>query len=153
MAIIKSKPYKGIELEFDDEKHRFSINGKSILSVTGATGMVDKSAPLMFWAVKLFREFLIDKLSQGIITEELILEGSRQHTIKKEKAADIGTQIHKWCGEYIMGKNPAIPEDDKIKNGALAFLKWIDENKVKFLNSEEIIYSKKYDYAGIIDLE
>ena len=53
--IIKTTPYKDITLEFDEEKHRFMIAGRDIISVTGATSMIDKSGPLMGWAVKLFR--------------------------------------------------------------------------------------------------
>lgn len=151
---MKTKPYKDITLEFDEQKHRFTIDGRDIISVTGATSMVDKSAPLMGWAVKLFREFLIDKVQRGfIITEDTIQEGSKQHTIRKEEAKDIGTQIHEWINQYIEGKKIKVPDDEKIKNGVLAFLKWENENKVKFLKSEENIYSKKYDYAGILDIE
>jgi hypothetical protein len=38
-----------------------------------------------------------------------------------------------------------------VANGAIAFLKWVDENKIKFISSEQIIYSKKYNYVGIMD--
>lgn len=151
---MKTKPYRDITLEFDEEKHRFTIDGREIVSVTSATSMVDKSGPLMAWAVKLFREFLVDKIQKGlVIDEETIYEGSKQHTIRKEEAKDIGTQIHEFINLYIEGKKPKIPEDEKVKNGVLAFMKWIDENKVKFLKSEEPIYSRKYDYAGILDIE
>jgi hypothetical protein len=147
-------PYKGITLEFEEEKHKFTIAGRSILSVTAITGMIDKSGALIGWAVKLFREFLLDKISNGEnITPETVVEGSRQHSIKKQQAADIGTEIHEWVNEFIDKKNPKMPDKEAVKNGALAFLKWIDENKVKFLKSEEIVYSKKYDYAGILDAE
>jgi len=147
-------PYKGITIEFDEEKHRYTINGRIIVFVTQVTGIIDKSGPLIGWAVKLFREFLLKKLNAGEpITEEAIHEGSRQHAIKKQEAADIGTQIHEWVNQYITGKKPPIPEIEQVKNGVLAFLKWIDENKVKFLASEEIVYSKKHDFAGILDAE
>lgn len=153
--MIKTKPYKDIVLEFDETRHIFYVNGEKLnTSVTGITGIIDKSGALVGWAVKLFREFLLEKISSNKnITEDDVLSGSKQHIIAKQKAGDIGTEIHKWAELYIKKKNPPMPEDEKVKNGALAFLKWIDENKVKFINSEECIYSKKYKYAGILDLE
>jgi len=158
--IITTKPYKGVTVKFDKVNHKFTVfdkkspDGRKVESVTGATGKLDKSGALVGWAVKLFREFLYEKLRDGMkITEDLVFEGSRQHTIRKDKGADIGTAIHELIELYIKGKKPATPEDEKIKNGFLAFLKWQNENKVRFLKSEEIVYSRKYDFAGIMDIE
>jgi len=38
-------------------------------------------------------------------------------------------------------------------NGVTAFLRWIKEYKVKFIESERLVYSKKYDYVGLMDLK
>ena len=152
MATIKTKPYKDITLEFEEERHRFTIAGRNIISVTGATGMIDKSGPLMGWQEKLTREDLMADVGK-ILTAEIILRATTIHRKKKLEAADTGTLIHKWINLYIEGKKPKIPDDEKVKNGVLAFMKWIDENKIKFLKSEEYIYSKKHDYAGILDIE
>lgn len=150
--INKVKPYKDIVLEFDDEKHRFTIEGRSIISVTGATSIIDKSRPLIFWAIGLAKNHLLEKLNSGQpITEADILEASQQHSIVKEKAATIGDMVHTWAEEYITGKKPKIPEDEKVKNGVLAFMKWIDETKIEIVESERIGYSKKYNFAGILD--
>lgn len=158
--IVTIKPYAGVTVKFDKTKHAFTVfdkkspEGRKIESVTGATGKLDKSGALVGWAVKLFREFLYEKLREGVkITEEVVFDGSRQHAIRKDKGADIGTQVHDWISLFIKGKKPAVPKDAKIKNGVLAFLKWQNENKVRFLKSEEIIYSKKNDFAGIMDIE
>ena len=46
---------KTIKVEFNENNHRYYINGKpGSVSVTAATGMMDKPA-LKFWAVKMIR--------------------------------------------------------------------------------------------------
>ena len=147
------KLYKGKEeLKFDTEKHRYwNKEGEYLLSVTAATGVIDKSAPLMYWAVNLSRDFLLDKIKNGVITNQLIEEASKQHRIFKKKAANIGTQIHEWVSAWILGKKPPMPKNEKVVNGITAFLKFQKEKKVKLIESERLVYSKKYKFAGTLD--
>ena len=122
------------------------------MSVTSATGKLDKSRVLIGWAVKLCREYLYALLKRGKkIDETDVFDAAEQHKIRKQEAADIGTLVHSWVEEYIKGKKPKMPTDERVKNGVLGFLKWIDEHKVKFIASEVIVYSKKHNYAGIVD--
>jgi hypothetical protein len=60
MAIKTLKPYKGITLQFDEEKHRFTVNEKPVMGVTTITGIIDKSQPLIIWAVNLYKELSMD---------------------------------------------------------------------------------------------
>jgi len=159
------KLYDGtIELCFDEARHRFTANGKPVFpSVTGATGVIDKSRPLIFWAVKLSKNFLMANLqtliddTKGDKIAALIEEASKQHTIKKQEAADVGTQAHEWFKQFIKAKSkkdwPVIPKDPQVYNGVTAFLKWVDEYEVEFKSSEKLVYSKKHKYAGIMDAE
>jgi len=152
--MITFKPYKDITLTFDEEKHQFYMNGERVVSITEATGKLDKSRPLIHWAVRLCRDYLYDKIQKGKeITADIVFDASKQHTIRKQEAANMGKLIHKWIENYIKGNKPKMPTDEKVKNGILAFLRWTDQNKVKFLNSEKIVCSKKHKYAGIIDAE
>lgn len=162
--MIVTSLYKGtVELCFDERRHRFTVNGKSVLSVTAATSVVDKSRPLIYWATGLTRDFLMENLkklvadTKGGEIASLIDEAVKQHQIKKKKAADAGTQVHAWVSQFIKAKTkkdwPEIPKDPQIYNGINAFLKWVDEHEVKFLSSEKFIYSRKYNYAGIMDAE
>lgn len=159
-----TKLYKGkIELCFDETRHRFTIDGKPILSVTAATSIIDKSRPLIYWATGLAKDFLMENLenlvndNKGDKIASLIEEAVKQHSIRKEKAADVGTQVHDWVEQFIKAKTkkdwPEVPKDPQVHNGVSAFLKWVDEHEVKFLSSEKFIYSKKYNYAGIMDAE
>lgn len=151
-----TKLYGGkVIINFDENLHRFSdTKGNKILGVTSITGLLDKSRPLMFWAVGQMRDFLLDVLDKGKqIGTDHIQEASKQHQLKKEKAADVGQQIHDWIEKYIKAKKSEMPEDEQVRSGIIAFLSFVNSEKLKFLSAERIIYSKKHNYAGIEDWE
>ncbi len=153
----KIKLYQGkVTIFFDEEKHQFSHeDGTPIIGTTSVTGILDKSSPLMAWAVNSMATLLMKNVLNG----ERISLGSieiakKEYRRFKQEAADIGSLIHEWIEKWItLKKKPEIPEDEKVRNGVIAFLKWIKEKKVEFDNSELIIYSKKNDVAGIMDAE
>jgi len=163
--MVSVKLYDGtIELCFDEARHRFTVNGNPVFpSVTGATGVIDKSRPLIYWAVGLTKDFLMGNLqaliddTKGDKIAAIIDEAVKQHSIKKQEAADVGTQVHAWVEAFIKAKSkkdwPEIPKDPQVFNGITAFLKWVDEYEVEFKSSEKLIYSRKYKYAGIMDAE
>jgi hypothetical protein len=138
---------------FDPESHKFwDEDGENIPSVTSFTSIIDKSNFLIAWAVNLGKNYLLDKIKNGEqITIIDIEEASKIHRQTKEKAADIGTQIHEWINKWIIGEKPEIPNEDNVKNGIMAFLQFQKDQKVKWVESEKIIYSKKYNFAGILD--
>ena len=157
------KLYGGkVEIAFYEKSHMYKLNGERIISVTACTGIIDKSGPLMYWAVKTTKEYLIECLEKGIkIGIEDIETASKQHRIKKEKAASIGSIVHQFAEDYINKKNPEIPEkikgmkkDDmeRVRNGIIAFLKWVTDHKIKFVASEKLVYSKKHNFVGLIDV-
>ena len=141
---------------FDDERHRFwKVEGGkkvNISSVTTFTGVIDKSSALIGWAIKLARVYLQDRLANGAqITELDIHDACKQHTVRKQEAADIGTQIHALVEKWIKGEEFEIPEDDRVRNGFDAFLKFQKEHRAKWIDSEKIVYSPTHNYAGILD--
>ena len=139
-----------ITIKFDDEMHRFwDDKGNHIESVSGITGILDKSQALMGWAVNQMGYYLLQ--SGGEITKEIIERAKKEYKNIKQEAIDIGEQIHKWISLWILDKNPPMPENEKVINGITAFLKFQKENNIKWIESERVIYSKKYGYAGILD--
>jgi len=148
--------YRGeIELLFDEEKHLYTVNGKKADGTTGVLGVIAKPA-LMYWAVNQAIEHLQAILKPGQSYDELELKGmldqaNTAHRKRKEDAGDKGTIIHKWCEDWIAGKNPATPINPELKNATDKFLEWVNSNKVEFLESEKIIYSRDYNYAGTMD--
>ncbi len=151
--------YNGdVIIYFDNVKHKFYREDKSPIktSVTGFTGIRDKSGPLMWWVAQEMGKYLIDNWIIGKITKEsqkaeLIDSARKEYRIASQKAADIGTAIHEYIEEWIKGNKPAIPKNEMIVNGITAFHKFQKEHKVKWIASERKIYSVEYDYGGILD--
>jgi len=149
------KLYNGkISIWFDEEKHIFTDkDGDRILGVTSITNIIDKSPVLIPWAIKMMGNYLVYYAGQPI-TRELIDEAKREWRKVKEEAADIGSLIHEFAAQWItLKKKPEIPEDEQVRNGAIAFMKWVKDTGVEFDNSEKIIYSKKHNFAGILDAD
>lgn len=139
--------------DYADKHEYYNEKDERLKGVTYFTGVIDKSRPLIMWAVGLSRDFLLDILDKGkTISIDHILEASKQHAKVKEEAADTGKQIHSLISRWIMGeKKIKIPDDPKIRSGFTAFMEYQAKMKVKWLESERIVYSKKYGYVGTAD--
>ena len=61
--------------------------------------------------------------------------------------------MHKYAEEFAKGKKPKMPDDENAKNGVLGFLRWIEDAGLELKYPEKHVYSKKYDYAGIVDVD
>lgn len=105
MANTETKTlYNGeVEITFYPDSHRYRLTGEKsyLTSVTAITGIIDKSRVLIPWAVGLtgsfLRQYLEEHQGEQMTSEELfpvIDEALRQHEIKKEQAADAGSQVH-----------------------------------------------------------
>lgn len=151
-----------VEIGFDDDKHVFFHlkTREKITSVTEVLKIINKPE-LEAWKLRTAQNELIDKYRNGYIIDDdcISLAFKKSDSIRKD-AAEKGKAIHAWCEEYIKCKiknekfKPVMPKDDQIANGVIAFLKWEKEAKInKYVASERKIYSKKYDYSGILDIK
>jgi hypothetical protein len=98
---VKYELYAGdVTLDFDEKKHVYTVDGEPVISVTGATSIIDKSGPLMWWAVGQCIQFIRTKdddyEDDEIGTEEFFHDAQRAHLRSSKKAADIGTLVHQW---------------------------------------------------------
>jgi len=156
---VESTLYKGkVAIRFLPDSHAYYVDGKRKTGVTTFIGIVDKSRALIGWATELYRDFLLENF--GKLTEAQIYEGCDLHSVRKQEAADTGTKIHDWCERYIRyelkekgAEMPEMPEDSAVQIGAMAFMDWAKEHKVKFLSTERVVYSKKHDFIGTMDIE
>ena len=159
-----SKLYNGkVEARFlgptedKPKRHIYLMNGDRKRSVTTIQGIKDKSVALVPWALEEAAKHLFETLEDGKkINEENIVKAVFAHEETKGKAADLGSKIHEWIEGYInsklgKGKKPEMPEDGNVIKGITSFLEWEEQNKVKYLWSEKVLYSRKYDYMGMAD--
>lgn len=172
MYIIMEKHilYNGeVTIHFDTARHLYTVDDsvlgfvkKRVLGITSVLGTIAKPA-LMYWAVNQAIELLERKLVCGQIIDEvqkkeLLEEARRLHTVRKTKAANIGTMIHEWVETYVKAKitakqTPNLPMNEQMQNACNAFLMWEKETNAKFFHSERKVYSRKHQYAGTLDLE
>lgn len=143
--------YKGtVMLKFFPKTHIYMMNGKRCKSPTGAIGIIDKSRVLCKWAVEMAEEFLLPFVGQKL-TSEMIDGAIDNYNQVKTQAASIGTEAHEWIHKFIAGDKPEMPEHEGAAKAVAGFLDWVKEHKVKFVASEKLVYSKKYNYAGTLD--
>lgn len=157
-----------VTIHFSPDSHRYRKEGERtyLISVTAATGILDKSRFLIPWAVNLTGSYILqylDKQSgQKFTPEELrpiVNEALEQHKLAKEKAASIGEKVHDFAENFAKFKAglittcPDITDDmePEVINGINAFLEWFNTNKVKFTSAEKLLYSRKNDYTGLTD--
>ncbi len=124
--------------------------------VTTFLAIKDKSVALMSWQGETIAKHFFEMLDNSLpLTQESIAKAIFSPEDVKNKAGDLGTQIHSWIESYInyklypkKFKMPEMPEDQNVVTGVTSFLEWESSHKVKYLWSEKILYSKKYDYIG-----
>jgi len=158
-----------VTIDFNESNHGYYIHDydnltlkgepkkRRLRGVTTYLNIINKPA-LLPWAVNKTVEYLQDNLyilqnGQNVNVQEILYGASKAAEKEKLEAANTGTLIHKWIENFIVNANVDMPEDEKILEGVLSFLKWKEENKVEFIEAEKIVYSKKYDYVGTFDIK
>ena len=139
---------------FNKENHTYTLDDKPLTGVTTILSVVAKPA-LIQWsaneAINYVEEYLRAGntiLSLGEPTVEKMLKEARTaHRRKKEDAGQKGVDIHSLVENWI--KDGSLPEEPNEQ--LINFISWAQENKVKFLASEQQVYSRKYWYAGTYD--
>lgn len=155
-----------IIIDFYDRHGKFTHvyirrdTGEWLKSVTGATGIIDK--PLLIpWACKEMEKSLLEtyRANKNLTNKDIAIAKSAWR-VKRDKSAEKGNIIHDLAHEYIKFKLGLVKElsvdilkikDEEIKNAYMAFRDWEKEKKVKFIATEQLVYSKKYNFVGTLD--
>lgn len=140
---------------FNSASHKYLYEGETVPSVTTILSIISKPA-LVSWAANMAVDSMIEGLEAGRSYDELQLQSMfdkarKAHTHHKVTAGNIGTIVHEWIEDYINGKKPKLPVNEDLRESVEQFLKWQEDNKVKFLLSEQVVFSKKYRYIGTLD--
>lgn len=164
---IKVSLYNGEEeIIFYPKSHRYknAKTGDWLKSVTAVTGIIDKPG-LMYWSVRCMKEYLLEWVKKNdtnfiarVTIKDQIEKASKEWVKVRDEAADFGSEVHDWVESFIKSKldktnPPELPSDSKkeVKKGVLAFLRWYNDNKVEFLQTEKFVYSREYQYVGTCD--
>jgi hypothetical protein len=170
-----------VKLRFAKDPYHeyYLVCGDSLERVDGVThacGILDKSMFLIPWACKMMEQKLLRSMPRvedelGIqycdsiawkIFEELVKDAKKAHREKLADASDVGAAAHEWLDKSIKESLPTEsgivrelseqePADERAKNCGLAAFDWMNKHGVIWMRSEEVVYSRKWKYAGTMD--
>lgn len=162
----KSKPeITGSGFEFVDNGHAYYLDGVKMTGVTTVLAVIAKPQ-LIQWATNMAAEYVQKKIidcSPGLILESLpawLVEAKTAHRKTKESAGDWGSIVHKaievWIAtkeipELVTVKKEGFKVEEAHKVAINHFIKWATDNNVKFLASEEKVFSRELFVGGTID--
>ena len=147
--------YKGeIELEYKDDVHKYFANGKQVESVTEILKVVAKPN-LIPWAVQTGIQHIKNEIKEGKYSleefDKILDSAQKKHINLKNEASDTGRFFHAWIENHIKGIEQPIPENEWAKKSIENFLNWVKESEITFTESEVLLYSKGFKYAGRAD--
>lgn len=77
----------------------------------------------------------------------------KAHSDYMEKVSDLGSRLHKWI-EYDL-KNKKFPDDELAEDmvpGIESWDKFKTEHEIEMIDSERVLFSRRYRFAGTLDL-
>ena len=165
-------PVSGDVFTYEDKKHAYKLNGIDLPGTTtplklvnelswDADGkMTDKSQIIQQWAIKMVTNEILEKTPATKVytskdIEEIVVEAKKAPNKKFTGAGISGTEIHakieQAIKEAIYHDGVMLPSMDTDCKQVENFIHWAIKNKVKFLFSEEPIYSKEWMNCGTVD--
>jgi len=148
-------------LHFDPVKHRYTLDGERLPSVTTILNVIAKPA-LIQWAANMAGEYVISQVAGAdesyLLTRAQVTEWAEEsksaHRKKKEAGAARGTDIHAHIAAIVTeaieregGYIPPVVTDDPQ---VYAFCDWADGKR--FLACEQKMCSVNHRFAGTCDL-
>ena len=150
-----------IILSYNEDKHMYYVNDQKVESVTGICGRGLPKPNLVNWLVatplnevkRLINEKLDNNEPLDRAGLERIFKTAKEKTNKiKEDAGLVGTVVHGLIEDFLKGKEIPKQSDPAVVNCWNLFLDWWNKQEYKVVELEKKIYSKKYNYAGTLDL-
>lgn len=146
---------------FDEVNHVHTLDGKPLTGVTTILGVIAKPM-LIQWSANMAVEYIANEIKPGRIIqtgdagkeylETLFKEAKVAHRKKKESAGEFGTNVHNAIEQWIKTKAVWVSKDEMEQKAFNHFVKWAEDNKVKFLDSEKHVYSRELWIGGICDI-
>jgi hypothetical protein len=151
--------YNGeVNVVFFPNSHIYKVDGVRVKSVTGILSIINKPF-LLKWAVDLAKGYLLSQVEERkMIGKDDIFTACSLYQNVKDQAADVGTMIHEWCEKFVKNKiagNKAItesPDNEQALRGIQGFMEWNKASKIKYLESERMVYSRANKYIGTFDV-
>jgi hypothetical protein len=124
-------------------------------SVTTIMGVLDKSGPLIGWAKRITAEAAVDNRDQLATWMELggragaISLLTKAASVKRDKAADVGTRVHALAESVARGVPVELTEEERPF--LTAYQLFLKEWEPRYLATEEMVVSLTHGYGGTFD--
>lgn len=148
---------------FRESDHSYFMDGEKMTGITTILGTIAKPA-LIGWASKMCAEYIKEHATEepsGYLRfpKTLLEEAKNAHTKKKEAGATAGTDTHALAEEWIKGcieNNEGRASEMNSEVTAYyqpikPFIDWAQKEGIRFVSSEEKLYSKQMFIAGTAD--
>lgn len=150
------------DFHFDKKEHVYTLNGKPMMGCTSVLSVIAKPA-LIGWAADCAVDLIEAEVTDAqrrphgfadIKWPQLFKAARVAHRRKKEAAGEAGTDLHALIEEYVrhcIATNhghatfTTLPAID-------AFMQWATKQNIRFLATEQRLYSKELWVAGTCDL-
>ena len=166
---VRGKPI-GAEVLFYPNSHRYKVRdmededtkGHWVVSPSTLVSILDKSQPLMQWAVNKYHERAMELVKGGasFTADDIknVLETSKNYyKTARDTQATIGTLVHEYAQtqKYNEEEMLQLPHEDQVRviSSCRAFDKWFEENEMEIVEREKVVYyqDKNMEYAGTLD--
>ena len=159
----------------DEKKHVHTLDGAPLYGTSTVVGILNK--PLTWWAAGMAVEKFgwlspkkhpVERVKQALEDgyarvmdmerdeyEKLLAEAYKAHSVKKDTAAEAGTDMHAELENYISLclKDKGLPLDmTGTTKEVEAFSAWAIKNVEQFLFAEGHTFSKTHWVGGIVDV-
>ena len=171
--------YKGaVEIEYLPDSHIYYLlkdgkelpKKKRLVGSSTIANQLDKSTPMVLWATRLYTKVVKRIMGDGVSFTaadviSMLTIGEVAHKEDKEKAGSIGDYVHAFAEQYSKDKDakeaysrtieelgePSAEMVKQVQTGCVGLVKWIKEQKLKFISAEKIVYSRKVGFVGRYD--
>ena len=169
-----------IEIKFDKKDHKYyrvDADGNMVLLMSGSQvgHIIDKSMALVPWACKMMSQKIFATVPKTITKsgveavimpyadfEKAIMAAKSAHKDKLEDAGNVGHATHDWIERYIQALIDdkqalaaqlitQLPFDERAANGCRAMLDWTRAHNVRFIATEQKVFSRTLDVSGTLD--
>lgn len=160
---MKTKQDLPAGFHFEPTKHKYYFDGKPMTGVTTILGVLNKPA-LVSWAARMAVEYIktevgITKdsspINDYVVPFHVLEEAQTAYAKKRDDAAEKGTDVHSQVELWVLkciqdcGGDPVAPSPSEAIQ---KFVNWAQLNQVKFLATEQKLFSKSLWIAGTADL-
>lgn len=142
---------ESVEEKTGKRKHDYMLNGKPLTGVTTILKVVGKGDVLVQWSANQTCEYVREHVDDMAL-KPLLENAKYAWKNSRDTAGNFGTNVHKAIEEWIKNGNLPVDTDVKEYQAFENFREWAKVESVIFLESEKRVYSKKYWYAGTLDI-